>query len=782
MNKTKILCILDGFGLDAEKENNPVYSAKMPIIRQLLGTYPWITLCADGEEVGQEELLVGNSEVGHMNIGGLKLVPQLSYQITTSSKYMFDDKKALEDGKQIPDQNFDPALFLSQNKTKSNSNSNSKDSVIHLVGLFSTGTIHSDLRHFGASIDSSIRAGISKIILHLISDGRDSDPHSLVEIWDTFVRMNTTKISLWSEHIFLGSVAGRYYSMDRDTNWTNTMSGLRVIYGDCVGESDFIRYLSTKSIDLNPSDMVGKNDIQKIPFDQIQSTLQTITQKEYPMNGDETLIPIGFWNVGKNDTIWTINHRSDRMKQLIEGIDDINRFFETNNQVLGMNNYGNKSVITKGYGVDIGNDDEYGYYPVFQSKPVMGTLSEYISSQNKSQLHIAESEKYNHVTYFLNGGQNKKSLGEDWCVIPSNKVVSHAEKPEMKAEAVTDCVINCLKSKVRFELTTADEQEEVLRYVREYWRNNEVFWHGGLGVSENDFDATINKYYQDGFSLSDDKLRCYFVYDGQVRIGMTRVEYNDESNQLYIYDLYVFVEYQGRGYGKVIVEYVEYLAQSSGYSTLGLTVDSQNQHAISLYTKCGFVQNESSKAEWVNKEETIVHYSDVLYMVKEVGSHLSPKVHYDYIIINYANPDMVGHTGDVEACVKTLEHLDSQLGRIVQLSKEGLCDVVIVADHGNIERVGKIKTKDSYYFDTQHNPSPVPCIFLKNDSDINEIYKSLISLADNHSIPIDRQKLDLALHSYSRIDLSNPSDWLENNTIQKPSLELWYSGLFLLAI
>ena len=214
ISMSKILCILDGFGLAPKSPNNAAALAKMPNFKYLLKNYFWTTLKADGENVGQEAGLVGNSEVGHMNIGGLKLVPQLSYQITKSAKNAYDLDKNI-----TPDQLFDPKKFLT---TKFEG----KNKTIHLIGLFSTGTIHSDLRHWAGAIEAACMAGSENIVMHLISDGRDSDRQSLVATWDFFVKEFEAKIKPFEAKIFLGSLGGRFYSLDRDNNWDRVVRGI----------------------------------------------------------------------------------------------------------------------------------------------------------------------------------------------------------------------------------------------------------------------------------------------------------------------------------------------------------------------------------------------------------------------------------------------------------------------------------------------------------------------------------------------------------------------------
>ena len=217
---TKILAILDGFGLKPIDINNCNGRASMPNLRSLLARYPWITLETGGESVGQEAGLVGNSEVGHLNIGGLKCVPQISYQITQSSLKSF----VLGGLDNQPDQVIDPSQFLTTSFQKKSEQES--DKTVHFIGLFSTGTIHSDLRHWIGAIEAAGMSGASRIILHIISDGRDSDRGSLVKTWDDFVITYKERLAPYQHLIFLGWLGGRFWAMDRDNNWDRTALGL----------------------------------------------------------------------------------------------------------------------------------------------------------------------------------------------------------------------------------------------------------------------------------------------------------------------------------------------------------------------------------------------------------------------------------------------------------------------------------------------------------------------------------------------------------------------------
>jgi 2,3-bisphosphoglycerate-independent phosphoglycerate mutase len=611
--KTKILCIWDGFGLASKSANNIPSLIEMKNFKPLLAKYPWTTLDANGDSVGQESGLVGNSEVGHMNLGGLKLVPQLSYQITQSAETGFKLNHHVS-----PDQNFDPNEFLKQVFH------GQKQKTIHLIGLFSLGTIHSDLRHWVGAINSAGSAGAHKIVLHIVSDGRDSDPKSLLKTWGYFVDKYGGQFQKFQDKIFLGSVGGRFYAMDRDKNWDRVAKGLLSMFLTHTVVSKFgheklstfleKHYLLLKNREINLwgqtyhlTDFINKefvNDNLKSiqiyldyvadlnysrkEFDEIINPTKTSYLSPDPLRNKENGIEEGH-------AVWLLNFRTDRFKQFAQMLCEINREFDLNLTILSMNDYGVENLPA----LDWNPDDQIvstGYYAVFKNKPVENTLADYIEKQGKTQLHIAETEKYNHVTYFLNGGQNKRHKDEDWVVIDSNKVSSHGQKPEMKAVEITDYILE-------------------------------------------------------------------------------------------------------KGLEK-----------------------------------------------------------------------------YDYIIVNYANPDMIGHTGDIEASKTSMQILDEQLGRLVEAVELGGHSLILTADHGNIEKVGKYESQGQSLTDTEHNSSPVPCILVSKNLNTKNLAEKLFKLDVNvelitNSLLLADNQVELKL-----------DEWLNDKQIPNPSLPLWVAGALLASL
>jgi 2,3-bisphosphoglycerate-independent phosphoglycerate mutase len=596
--KTKILCILDGFGLNVDSYNNCISRAKMPLFRSLLRDYYWTTLDADGGAVGQEMGLVGNSEVGHMNIGGLKLVPQLSYQITKSSSSSFD-----MDTEFFPDQVFDPKEFLKNKIIHSN------NPVVQLVGLFSTGTIHSDMRHLIGCIKACDSSKIQKIVLHLFSDGRDSDKKSLLQTWVDFTNEYSEELLPLKSKIYLGSIGGRFYGMDRDSNLDRVYCSTNRLFGkenqDKIRdhlEQNYSQTTYQKYLDhMEASQYIDLDNNNS--YVEIEEILKKITVQNYANNiFDEMVFPIVFEGFGKGDFVWLFNFRSDRMKEYTKIVCESNKFLGFGLTIIANNSY------DIGLELDQEITSSLGYYPMFVTKVVQNTLAQVISSNHQTQLHIAETEKYAHVTYFLNGGNSKPHQGEDWVIIPSNKVESHAQMPNMKAKEITDYIID-------------------------------------------------------------------------------------------------------KGIGK-----------------------------------------------------------------------------YDYIIVNYANPDMVGHTGDIDAGIESMEFLDSQLGRLVKVIEEGNHSMVIIADHGNMEFVGEFELGGKHLTDTEHNANPVPCVIVDNDYRIRNFdaqinINKIKSKALSFNLLINEKKLATNFGTNNSKDYT--TKWLEQsqiNNLRENSLPLWYSGVILLGL
>jgi 2,3-bisphosphoglycerate-independent phosphoglycerate mutase len=549
---TTVYCIFDGFGIQEKHKNNCIALANMPNFRSLLQNNFWTTLNADGISVGQEAGLVGNSEVGHMNLGGLQLVAQLSYQITKSSENSF-----ILNNKISPDQIFDPAQKLKNKKT------------IHLVGLFSTGTIHSDLRHWLGAIESSNNAGVSTIVCHFITDGRDSDRKSFIQTLKDFIL--TIPLDIQNK-IYLGSIGGRAYAMDRDNNFEKVYYGLQSIFGQSLIENTVKLRTEYSISEFKTAKFINKSIKLK---DSIKE-LELIINNNYTNNiFDEFIEPVSYHPIEEQETIWLINFRADRMRQMIKMLCDYNH--KDQHQILAMNDYG------------VG-EESYEY--IFKSQPVTNNFAYYAELNSKTQLHTAETEKYNHVTYFFNGGQPLKQKNEEWTLIPSNKVTNHSEIPAMKAAEINQTVINAL--------------------------------------------------------------------------------------------------------GK-----------------------------------------------------------------------------YDYIIVNFANPDMVGHCGDIQAGIESMEFLDIELGKLITAIKDGNHKLLLTADHGNMEFVGPFNKDGKELTDTEHNPSPVPLILVDNNLDIPALLNRIDIFAQQNSIQYDKLLLEQVLNKSTK----QLESWPTKAEIPPSQLPLWYAGL-----
>ena len=820
MSKTKILCILDGLGIGPDSVNNCITRANMPNFRRILKVYYWTTLGADGESVGQEAGLVGNSEVGHMNIGGLQLVPQLSYQITKSAEQglNLDTKDRLLDPKEYLANKF----VTSPNKT------------IHLVGLFSTGTIHSDMRHLVGSIEAAGRAGSTNIILHLITDGRDSDRKSLVATWKDFLAKFETRLQLYSNKIFLGSVGGRFYGMDRDKNWERVLVQIAPWFALTVKKEveknftipEFISQKYGEETLSRTNELMQKltdnlkkllltedkkSELEKLSAQNILSILQNGTNigldkiegfvSDYSKLNyieeifDETLIPACVHQIQKNDTIWLLNFRSDRMKQFTTILCDINTEFSLDLDIISMNDYGIGREI-QNYGLRINNYD--GYKPVFKTQQVQNTLAETISNQNKTQLHIAETEKYAHVTYFLNGGKEIKHTGEDWVVIPSNKVESHAEKPNMKAEEITDYILSCLDQGLKNENQTLTGETSPLQR--------------GQSDSDGGFINPVKRvpYNKDLKELASEMRQNQtkaelLVWNNILKADKIGFRFIRQKPLLdYIVDFYCFelglvIEIDGDSHNYSIEKDKE---REQELNEQGLRILRFSN--LEVYNNLDGVKVAIEK--YIHSLVNPPNLTGLTPLERGglIRSDL-PKS-YDYIIVNYANPDMVAHTGLIPESIASMEFLDQQLGRLLEVVERDGHTLIITADHGNCEFVGPF-TKKLFSFskeldntteteqkltDTEHNPNAVPCIIVDPKLRITnyELADSLFDLenkmrdfSSQNEILINQEQITKVLAQKNYLKLSDK--WLTETEISEITIDqlpLWYAGYLLMCL
>ncbi len=468
--KPMMLMILDGFGINDNEKANAVKLANTPNIDKLMKTWPTTKIYTSGLNVGLPDGQMGNSEVGHTNIGAGRIVYQDLTRIT----------KSIEDGDFFSIKEFTGAI---ENCKKHNSK-------LHIMGLLSDGGVHSHIRHLVALLELCKRKDFEDVYVHCFLDGRDTPPTSgesyIVQLQEKIKEKGVGKIA---------SISGRFYAMDRDKRWERVEKAYNAL-------------------------VKGEGEKITSPITAIESSYQ---QEVF----DEFVIPTVICNssnepvatIQNNDSVIFFNFRPDRAREITRSLVDPD--FD-----------GFKTESLKLYYVCFTQYDETipNVHIAFKPESLKNTFGEYVSKNGLTQLRIAETEKYAHVTFFFNGGEEKQYKGEDRILIPSPKVETYDMKPEMSAIEVTEKVV-----------------------------------------------------------------------------------------------------------------------------------------------------------EAINKDK------------------------YDCIILNYANPDMVGHTGNLDAAIKAIETIDSCAMQVVNAVEEKNGIILITADHGNAEQMIDYKTGEPH---TAHTTNPVPLILV----------------------------------------------------------------------
>jgi len=378
-NKLVVLAILDGFGITTEKEGNAIHLAKKPNLKSINDNYLGTLLRASGNEVGLTWGEMGNSEVGHLNIGSGLVVYQNLFLINSSIKEGTFNKIA------------------TWKNAVDHAEKNNSD--LHLIGLLSNGGVHSHMDHLFALLETIKELNFKgKTYIHVIGDGRDT-PSKVLQRFLEILNTHISKTGVGE----IASVSGRYYAMDRNENWSRTKEAYDAMVGGSENKSSDINNLLEKSYDQNINDEF------------IKPTTLTNEKKE----------PRGL--IKDNDSVIFFNFRPDRARQLSEALsapkfDKFNRKDLKNLFFATMADYG------LNYPVNI----------AFSKKKIADPLAKIISDSGKKQFHIAETEKYAHVTYFLDGGEEVNFPNEDKVLIPSKDVKSFDEKPEMSAPEITD--------------------------------------------------------------------------------------------------------------------------------------------------------------------------------------------------------------------------------------------------------------------------------------------------------------------------------------------------------
>lgn len=466
------LIILDGWGISNCKKYNAIEQANIQNFRRLLEIYPNAALRANGLDVGLPEGQMGNSEVGHLNIGAGRIVYQDLTRIT----------RDIQNGDFFKNE----ALVYALEKAKT------EGKALHIMGLLSDGGVHSHITHLYALLEMAKRFNLPHVYIHVFLDGRDTPPaNALVyikELEEKILELNTGKIA---------TVSGRYYAMDRDKRWERTEQAYNaIVLGEGVKADSAVKAVEASYILKETDEFVRPTVI--------------IDSKGEPVG-----------TVKEGDSIIFFNFRPDRARQLTKAF--VDKDFE---------GFKRKKGYFRVYFVCMTRyDDEIRDVKVaYEPEIIKNTLGEIISRNKMKQLRIAETEKYAHVTYFFNGGEEKPFPGEDRILIPSPKVPTYDLKPEMSAYEVTETVI-----------------------------------------------------------------------------------------------------------------------------------------------------------EKINNKE------------------------YDFIVLNYANPDMVGHTGNYEAAVKAVEFVDDCLNKVITAIDEQNGTAIIVSDHGNCEQMAYYETGEPY---TAHSSNKVPFILV----------------------------------------------------------------------
>jgi 2,3-bisphosphoglycerate-independent phosphoglycerate mutase len=384
--KVTMLMILDGFGKNPNKEGNAVANAKKPNIDKLMMKYPTAEVNASGKSVGLPEGQMGNSEVGHTNIGAGRIVYQELTRIT----------KSIEDG----DFFSIPELVEAMENVKKN------NSKLHILGLVSDGGVHSHERHLYALLELAKRKGLdNNVFVHCFLDGRDTLPASgegyIQKLEEKMQEKGVGKIA---------SISGRFYAMDRDKRWQRVQKAYDAMVNG-VGEK------STSAIQAIES------SYQKEVFDEF--VVPTVI-----CNGDKPIATIE-----DGDSVIFFNFRPDRARQITRTFVD-SEFNEFPTKKMNLD-----FVTMTQYDETLPN-----VKVAFKPEELKNTFGEYISNKGLTQLRIAETEKYAHVTFFFNGGREAQYPGEDRILIPSPKVETYDMKPEMSAYEVTDKVLEAINS------------------------------------------------------------------------------------------------------------------------------------------------------------------------------------------------------------------------------------------------------------------------------------------------------------------------------------------------
>ncbi len=383
MAKKALLMILDGWGIGDHKKDDVIFETPTPYWDNLLATYPHSQLQASGENVGLPDGQMGNSEVGHLNIGAGRIVYQDLVKIN----------RACADGSILKNKEIVSAFSYAKEHGKG----------IHFMGLTSNGGVHSSFDHLFKLCDIAKEYGLDKTYIHCFMDGRDTDPKS----GKGFVEQLTAHCAQSAGVI--ASIVGRFYAMDRDKRWNRVKEAYDLLV----------------------------NGIGKKATDMVQAMQESYDEGVT----DEFIKPIVNASVDgtikEGDVVIFFNYRNDRAKELTVVLTQQDMPEEGMKTIPGLQYYCMTPYDASFKGVHV----------IFPKENVQNTLGEFLANNGKTQLHIAETEKYAHVTFFFNGGRETPYENEDRILVPSPKVATYDLKPEMSAYEVKDKLVAAIETK-----------------------------------------------------------------------------------------------------------------------------------------------------------------------------------------------------------------------------------------------------------------------------------------------------------------------------------------------
>ena len=390
MAKRAVLIILDGYGIAPQSDGNAISVAKKPNLDELFSSWPHSSLSASGLDVGLPEGQMGNSEVGHTNIGAGRVVFQILPKMT----------KEIQDG----------SFFKNTAYNKAMDDAVANGKPLHILGLMSTGGVHSHLTHVFAALDMAKNKGVKEVYIHCFLDGRDVAPTSgagfVKELAEKCNELGNAKIA---------TIQGRFWGMDRDKRWDRVEKGY-----NCI--------------------VCGEGNFDSDPVHAVETSYATLDESGEKYLTDEFMLPTvicpeGVINAG--DSVIFMNFRPDRAREMTWALNlpDFDGFERK------------KTVYPLSYVCTAQYDENLTLPIAYPPEVIENTLGDYVSALGLKQFRVAETEKYAHVTFFFNGGVEKQSEGEDRCLVPSPKeFATYDLVPQMSAVSVAEKCVEAISS------------------------------------------------------------------------------------------------------------------------------------------------------------------------------------------------------------------------------------------------------------------------------------------------------------------------------------------------